>query len=261
MNKLDGPGAFDDLKDDIESILKEVTQAPPKAEEARTRTLSELAEEAVKPRFKDTLEGKAIRLSILARKLESKAGFDPRQPRDGSGKWSKNGGASWSKLDPKKQYDAHINSYDAETDQYGSTFDPITGENLLGKDYFSVGLHPDELLTFVSPNQVTSEQIKNFLDKNAEKFKSGNFALGTWFSKNDGGLYIDVVELVSNEAEARALAIKNDQIGIFDLKNGKYIDTGGTGGVKADKPGNKATREWANFMRAMRRKNTKNEPK
>jgi hypothetical protein len=181
---------------------------------------------------------------------EIKAGFDPKQERNPDGTWGGGTGTGkipeYSKIDPKEVYDSHIDSYNSEDDSYGSTFHPITGKNLLGSPYFSVGLPTDMARTLEGADQLIASQIPEYLKKNADLLSTGDYALGTWYSKGEGGLYIDVVELVGSFDEAVALAAKNNQIGIYDLKNKKYIPTGGTG--KKAKT-NSATAEYSKFMR------------
>lgn len=199
----------------------------------------------------NTLDGKGKGTNYFGDK--PKAGFKPDQERDESGKWTS--GGSWHKIDADVQIKTHMDSYDAQEDQYGSTFDPMTGENLLGqKNMFSVSTH-EHLSWNPGQMQPTKEMLETFLKKHKDLFSQGNLALGTWHSKSDDGLWIDVISIVEGREKAEALGAKHNQYGIYDLENGKYIPTGGTGKSNIfvmeakGRKNNKATRELGKWKR------------
>ncbi len=55
--------------------------------------------------------------------------------------------------------------------------------------------------------------------------------LGSWVDSSDGTLYLDVVEIFQDRAEAVEAGRDRDQIAIWDAGNGCEIATGGTGAV------------------------------
>ena len=197
---------------------------------------------------------------ISRRKRSEKAGFNPNQARDRSGKWTS--GGAWHKIDVNKQVDAHKASWDPDENMSGSTFDPETGKNLLGaKNLYSVGL--PTAVTVTDKNDVTPEILTQYLIDKKDVFSQGRRAMGTWYSPSDGGLYLDVVELVEGREAAERLAKKNNQIGIYDLENDKYIETGGSGKFKvfvmSTKGKKRSMAEFGKFMRAMHGKKPKQE--
>ena len=213
---------------------------------------------------KEAFEYREKRMAEIQSILEeSKAGFDPNQARDQSGKWTS--GGAWHKIDTAEQVKSHKDSWDPEEQMSGSTFDPATGENLLGsKNLFSVGL--PTAYTMTDKNDLTEELLTKYLTEKKDVFSQGRRAMGTWYSPTDGGLYLDVVDIVEGREAAEALARTNNQIGIYDLENDKYIETGGTGKYKVTvmntKGKKKGMKEVGKFMRAMHGiKNPKQKPK
>ena len=102
---------------------------------------------------------------VLADVINLKAGFKPGQARDKDGQWTT--GAGWHKINEDEVLDTHMESYDPEYDQYGSTYDPLTGKNLMGTDGFSVSVYLDETFTPGDGNLRNLEKtdISNYLKK------------------------------------------------------------------------------------------------
>ena len=201
--------------------------------------------------FAKAIETDPLRKFAIA-VTEIKAGFKPGQRRDKNGRWGD--GSSYSKIDTKEMHKAHLNSYNEEEKDWGSTFNPLTGENLAGKPFFSVGLLPELQKNFQDPGQLKEFQIKDFLKKYKDDFKSGKFVIGTWYSESSG-LYIDVIELYDNYKDAVEAGNRNNQEGIYDLKNKKFIPTGGTGKEKAAPKAADSKNilpGWGDFFRSMK---------
>lgn len=179
MNKLDGKKEFDELVDNVYDIMDEIYNELP----------------------------------------QQKAGFNPSQPRDKDGQWSKTG---WHSVDLDEQLSAH------NTDG-GSTF-TMDGKNQVGaKGMGSVS-------TFTSPPQsvqikgnLTKEILEDFIDANRGLLEdSDKYGIGTWYDNDTGILWLDIVT-VTELQNAIKLGIEHNQISIFDLENLIEIKTGGTG--------------------------------
>jgi hypothetical protein len=207
-----------------------------------------------------SLEESIVFVDKMAAKIrkENKAGFNPNQTRNEDGTWGNEGGSgdlsSWSNLNINQEIDDHY----SDMEDQGSTFDPITGENLAGsKNSFSVSINPE--LTFnpdIIGENLTSENLTAYLENNKDIFLEGNTAVGTWYGSEPGGaseLWLDVATIVQGRDEAIKLAIENNQVAIFDLENMRPIQTGGTGKSRdmntKDKKQDKAA--WADYMRTI----------
>jgi len=78
--------------------------------------------------------------------------------------------------------------------------------------------------------------IRKFLDENQEAFRQNpNLYFGGWFNKKDRQIYLDLSDNVTSEEIAVRLGSPEyrDQMAIWDVKNKKEIETGGTGGKQA----------------------------
>ncbi|HKV81809.1 MAG TPA: hypothetical protein VJP02_26920 [Candidatus Sulfotelmatobacter sp.] len=113
----------------------------------------------------------------------------------------------------------------------GSTFGG-RGENLLGKDAFSVSIFPD--ITKVVEGALGLDHIVEFLQKNAALLSQAHVAVGTW--EKDGHIDLDVVVLTNDLVLARRLGKQYNQKCIFDLLKAREIPTGGTGEAPNDLP-------------------------
>lgn len=54
-------------------------------------------------------------------------------------------------------------------------------------------------------------------------------ALGAWYNKENGSLYVDVAIVVEGKKRAVQIGKEQNQISIFSFKDGSEIKTGGTG--------------------------------
>ena len=149
-----------------------------------------------------------------------KAGFDPNQARDESGKWTS--GGAWHKIDIKEQVASHK--------KYGgSTFDPMTGESLAGsKGLGSVALFKER--SVILDVDLTEEILAKYIEDNKDllSLSDGRYSVGTWYGGNPKQLWLDVAFVTDIQAAIK-LGKEKNQVAIFDLENLEDIDTGGTG--------------------------------
>ncbi len=114
----------------------------------------------------------------------------------------------------------------------GVTFDSPTQGYMVGRASGGV------VLPAKNRKEIAST-IRKFLDDNAEMFRQNpNLFFGGWFNKKDKQIYLDFADNVASEQAAVRLGSPEfrDQMAVWDVKNGKEIETGGTGG-KAAKEG------------------------
>jgi len=111
----------------------------------------------------------------------------------------------------------------------GATFSLRHG-NMANKPYRSVSIFPD--ITHTIPGkEIDAKTIKNFVSRYEGLAKEINIAIGTWYNEGDGRTYLDFSVLIEDLGTAKNLAKKYNQIGIFNLENMEYIETGGSGGI------------------------------
>jgi len=111
----------------------------------------------------------------------------------------------------------------------GSTFNIYTG-NQYGTNTYAVSIFP-ELSKPVDGKYINESTIKAFIDKHAELLKDPRLSVGTWYDKDDGITYLDIVTTVANRRKAIRLGKKYNQKAIYYLKDGTEINTGGTGKI------------------------------
>lgn len=168
----------------------------------------------------DTIVG--LMDEIFNERQETKAGFNPHQPRDKDGQWSKTG---WHGVDYDELLSAH-NEFG------GSSFD-LDGNNLIGrKNSFSVGVFEDKSLALPKGTGLTKEILEKYYEKYKDILLStDDLIIGSWVDEN-GIHWIDITKIVVGLEEAKSqksLGIAHNQISIFDLENVIEIKTGGTG--------------------------------
>ncbi|MFF0580119.1 hypothetical protein [Streptosporangium saharense] len=79
-----------------------------------------------------------------------------------------------------------------------------------------------------------AEAIDDYLMRNRDVFENDpNMHLGGWVE--DGKLWVEPSHNIASREEAVELARNTDQIAIYDVRTGDYIQTGGAGGfLEAD---------------------------
>ncbi len=119
-------------------------------------------------------------------------------------------------------------------DTGGFTYDPRTGGLVKVGTVKGVAVavpHTEQIVGLGA--QVNREEfiggVADVIQKHGEAMANGAF-LGGWFSEERGAYMVELTELIPDRAKAIALGKARNQEGVFDLSNGDYIDTGGTGG-------------------------------
>jgi hypothetical protein len=127
--------------------------------------------------------------------------------------------------DALQQQNAHTQAIlDEHNSSGGATFD--WSGNLKGQDLWAVSPYPKR--TVFVDGKLTANDINAFKQKNADLLSQPGHAIGTWV--NDAGQSVlDVSRALPNKADAIRLAKKANQVGIYGLKNGEFVSTGGTG--------------------------------
>jgi hypothetical protein len=109
----------------------------------------------------------------------------------------------------------------------GATFNLSQG-NMVGTDNYAVSIYPER--SEILPSGTDFDTLEQFMLKNEDLLNNAENSIGAWV--NGGKLYLDIVATIPDEAQAIELGKQHNQIAIWDLKNGKEIQTGGTGEVK-----------------------------
>ena len=125
----------------------------------------------------------------------------------------------------------------------GSTFTP-EGRNLAGADTHAVAAYPERGQTV---DQLTSENLAAFKQKNADVLAGGQHAVGTWKDPETGKTALDIVKTVADRDEAVKAGQDANQKAIYHLKTGETIPTGGTGEVPKVEQSNLNEDEGFNF--------------
>lgn len=94
--------------------------------------------------------------------------------------------------------------------------------------------------------------LGSFLKNNREQLTGGDY-LGVWHEVDSGKVYLDVAQNVSDRATAERLGRQRDQISIWDVVEGKEIETGGTGEISKSDPIGEAAGPLADDGRGDRR--------
>jgi hypothetical protein len=201
-----------------------VYEVKPEGQVTRGTTLAEYRA----PRWKIVKEGQKalwpgelnqagiLSNSVYDQVIELGLHFDPLQPRDSRGRWSRFPGAREAEETMSKNRE-------------GFSVSPRTGESPPGG--FMVAL---EGHTHRYPAEILDDQVKlrhaidDLLVKEKESFKGHDMYLGGWVE--DGKLWLDPSQNVPDRATAERLGKERDQVGIFDLNTFETISTGGSGG-------------------------------
>jgi hypothetical protein len=132
------------------------------------------------------------------------------------------------------EFDKLANQHNANG---GFTFNPAQGD-MTGKSAFAVAGSYPELSRTVPTDKLTPSHVQSYMEDPAVAKvlrENPNASVGAW--SHDGKTELEISETPKNLEEAKALAQKNNQVSIWDLKNGKEIPTGGTGTVDSMRVG------------------------
>lgn len=107
----------------------------------------------------------------------------------------------------------------------GITYDMLKHQ-LVGREGYSVSLFPERSKTF---GKLNSDNVADFISENKDLLAQEGNKLGVWYDTESGKYYLDVSYVEKNLDRARELGSKYNQKSIWNMKNFKEIDTGGTG--------------------------------
>lgn len=110
----------------------------------------------------------------------------------------------------------------------GSTFD-LDGDNLIGQQGYSVSIYPERSL--ILEQAPTPEVVQDYISTHRDLFADPRNKIGSWWDKESGKHYIDVVAVLPDRDAAIALGKQYNQKAVFDLSALEEIPTGGTGEV------------------------------
>ena len=97
----------------------------------------------------------------------------------------------------------------------------LTGGDMAGRKLFSVAVYPAR--TIQHWERPARQEIFDFAQANVDLLLKPGHALGTWFDDYNQVHVLDVVLLVTNLDTALVLALRNNQIAIFDLGSRREI--------------------------------------
>lgn len=108
----------------------------------------------------------------------------------------------------------------------GITYDLLKKQNLADSETYAVSLYPERT---AHPTEITDKFLIDYISQNRDLFSQKGNNLGGYFDTNTGQWDIDVTYITSDFKKGIELGKKYNQKSIWDLKNAKPIDTGGTG--------------------------------
>jgi hypothetical protein len=148
--------------------------------------------------------------------------YDPTQPRDEYGRWTKGDGFNLKAGTEKKwlhtpRSDIFSNLMKPDG---GFTIHAVTGRET--KTGYAVSIFPHRSLA-TTIHEVTPMSLGAYMMKNRDLLTQKINQFGGWHDPETGAIFLDVSRRVSTQAEATALALKHDQKSIFDFANGRSI--------------------------------------
>lgn len=145
--------------------------------------------------------------------------------RKSQGQWPKG-----LKVDSNPVSSETLDSMSVAAEAGGFTFDPLS-QQLLDRGGTAVA-RPGTHKAPAGDRKAARAALIGFLDSLYASGEEPPPMFGGWVE--DGVLYIDKVDLVRDKRQALDLAKKRNQIGVFNLDEGKYYPTGGTGEDESD---------------------------
>ena len=137
---------------------------------------------------------------------------------------------------PRRISLARLSARIAETHERegGATYNPRFGD-LAGQPLFAVSLYPGRSCIVVG-RFLPSELITAFIRQNGDLLREPRNSIGTWYDSEADVTFLDITAVVAEKREALMLGSVYNQKGIYDLKVGEEIPTGGTGKEPQDAP-------------------------
>ena len=119
----------------------------------------------------------------------------------------------------------------------GLTIDPLDGtEPTEGFVVAHQGYNKEyDYEDFMGPNG--ADYIADFIENNLDKLSEEGNHLGFWHDEDNNEMVLDVVEVIDNEADGISAGVDRNQQAIYDIKNDRIINTGGTGDRAAEAEG------------------------
>ena len=114
----------------------------------------------------------------------------------------------------------------------GVTFSLYFGQ-VQEQSLYAVSVYPEKSV-FLPIEGFTQSLVEDFIRANRDLLSDPRNCVGVWYVREEDTLYLDVSTTLPNLEMAVRLGQEYNQIGIYDLQNGKVIDTGGTGTEVSD---------------------------
>lgn len=158
--------------------------------------------------------------------------YNPNQPRAKDGKWDGAGGASGS-------HAAGVNNVGKSriapnavqmirNAKQGVTVS--TRGEVPTKGYMvSVRGRTHVLSDSDLKSKAADGLLNDYAAKNRDELDKPGSHIGVWRDHHTGKIYLDVSQNLSNQREAVKAGKAGNQIGIWDVKRKRFINTGGTG--------------------------------
>jgi DNA topoisomerase-1 len=109
----------------------------------------------------------------------------------------------------------------SEIDGNGFSYHPVHHDS--PKLGFAVSAYKEREM-ILEPGEVGAETIQQYYEDNKDAFEKDPGAhVGGWYDPNEDRVCLDVSSVVDSEEDAIDVAIKHDQDGIYDIKNGRTI--------------------------------------
>lgn len=103
----------------------------------------------------------------------------------------------------------------------GSTTNLVTGEDLAGTPNYAVAVYKDREVKILG--QPSEEDVRSFIEDNAEVLMTPGHTLGTWYNPDDGYTYIDISITTPSMQAALDVGRRNAQLAIFNLQTFETI--------------------------------------
>jgi len=107
--------------------------------------------------------------------------------------------------------------------------------DVCGEELFAVSIYP-ERSAIIPSDRLSPEVLEVFLKANRDLLEDPRCCVGTWYNAESDVTFIDVIAAVPDRDHALRLAMRYNQVAIFDLAAMSEIETGGTASVPPDLP-------------------------
>jgi hypothetical protein len=112
----------------------------------------------------------------------------------------------------------YLDFFEATILNNGATYNPTTNELNPTKGYF-VSLPKFEQR--IEKHNFSTQHVKDFINCNFGAFNEGLF-VGSWI--NNGVVYLDISECITDKRKAIETAYKNNQLALYDANNSCIIE-------------------------------------